>query len=176
MEETYKLLEDGRVEFVYKTDTAELKALDNETVIGEYHNLGVNYIKDKETCVNDLQEKFNKYSEDLDSINNQLEQIKISDTLAEELKQFIDKTVEIFKAIGEIKDFSSEDYVANNPKKFGKMLKEARLLKENAIGELKEIDKITGLYNKKTELKGQKELYDKEVSKIARQLAEVKEL
>ena len=175
-EESYKLLDDGRVEITIKSDMVKLKALDNETIIGEYYNTNHNYIESKEVCLSDLQAKHDKYSEDLEGINRQIEAINIKDSLAEELKEYVESTKEIVKAVNEIKDFSNEGYVANNPKKFGKMLKEARMLKETQIGELKEMDKVVGLHNKKLELLQQKELYDREVNKIAKQIEEVKKL
>ena len=169
-------MEDGRVEITFKTPATEIKKLDNETVIGDYYNMTVNYIKDKETCVEDLTDKLNKYSEDLASIDKQLSSIEINDTLADELKQIVEISTDIFKSIREIKDFSNEKFVSENPKKFGKMLRDCRLLKENAIGEIKEIDTIIGLHKRKTELLGQQKQYSTEVGKIREQLEEVKNL
>ena len=172
----YELMKDGKVKITFMSESADLKKLDNETVIGDFYNMSVCYVKDKETCIEDLQEKYNKYDEDLVSIVTQLKAININDTLAEELKEYTKKTIEVLESIKNIKDFSNKDYVANNPKKFGKMLKEARILKENMLKELVEVDKVVGLHNKRIELTDQKKLYDKEVTKIANQLKLVLEL
>jgi len=172
----YKLLEDGRVEIRFKSESADMKKIDNETVIGDFYNMSVCHIENKDICVDDLQEKYIKYSDDLESISKQLSEIEVNDTLAEELKEFIVHTVKVTESIKTVKDYTNEGYVANNPKKFGKMLKEARMLKETVIGELKNIDLIIGKYTKKKELSEQKIVYDKEVTKIMDQLETVREL
>jgi len=172
----YKLLEDGRVEMVFTSETSDLKGMDNETVVGNFYNTSVCYLKDKPTAVKDLEEKHEKYSSDLDAINQQIEAITVSDSLAEELQEFTEKTKDILTAIQTVKDFSSDEFVANNPKKFGKLLKEARQLKDSQLRQLTEIDKVIGLYNKRRELLDQKKLYETEVTKIKVQLEEVKAL
>jgi len=176
VEESYKLLEDGRVEYIYKTDETELKGLDNKTVIGKFHNMSVNYVDSKDVCVNDLKEKYEKYIQDLNGIENQFNNIYIDLELFKDLKSFDEKCAEVLKAVKEIKDFSGEDYVANNPKKFGKMLKEANTLKSNMISHLTELDKAIQQYNRKEELEQQIKLYVKETDKIKKQIEEVEKL
>ena len=177
MNEKYELLNDGRVMYSYENDAVDFtpEILGNKKV-GEFFNTGVTYIESKDVAVELLEKQFAQTKKDLDAIRNEIKEITINDSIAAEVKEVINKIVETEKQIQDIKDFSGADYVANNPKKFGKMLKNARLLKENIFQDIKEIDKIVGMSNRKEELIPKEKLYAEQLEKIEKQLAEVKEL
>jgi len=175
MSEKYKLLEDGRVEYTFQTETMDFKNEEKE-LIGEYYNTSVTYLKDKETAISHLEKQQTTTEESLKGVRAELEGIKINDSLAIELKEITKLTADMLEEIKKINDFSNEKYVSNNPQKFGKMLREARMLKENVLGEIQEIDKVTRLHTRKEDLTSQKKLYSEQLEKMTRQLKEVKEL
>lgn len=177
LDEKIELLEDGRVMHSYMTDNVDFapNVLEGKK-IGVSYSRGYTIMDSKEAAIEFIEKDYNQTKENLEGVNRQLDLIKVNDSLANELSDFVNNTIKVMEAIKEVKDFSSSDYVANNPKKFGKMLREARLLKENVIGELKEIDKVTGMYNRKQELLDQQKLYAEQLEKIEKQLEQTRAL
>lgn len=177
MKEEYKLLDDGRVQYSYENEKVDFTPeILGSKKIGQFFNTGITYIDSKEQAIELLEKQLDHTKKDLEGTRNELKAIDINDTIAEEVKDMITKLVELEKQVQDIKDFSGEDYVANNPKKFGKMLKGARLLKENIYQDIKAIDKIVSLSNKKEELIPKEKLYLEQVEKMKKQLEQVKVL
>jgi len=175
MNEEYILEADGRVRYTYITDTSEFKN-DEKFLIGEFYNTSVTYLNDKETAISHLEQQYKKTKEELDAEQMKLDNIKINDTIAGEVKDIIESIKDMMKQVDEIKDFSLNNYESNNPKKFTKMIKAAITLKESIKLKMDGIDKIVQLSNMKEETIPKIKLYTEQYEKIGRQLEQVKQL
>ena len=175
VKETYKLMDDGRVQYTFVTDISEFKNKDEEK-LGEFYNTSVTYLDNKEIAIKHLEEQYIKTNEDLESMNKKFDLNIVDLELFKNLKAFDDKAVEVLTAIKEVKDYSETTFVKENPKKYSKVLRDANILKSNVVAHLTELDKQIRMYNEKDELQKQIKLYSEQSEKMKKQLEEVKKL
>jgi hypothetical protein len=174
MEQEFKLLDNGKVEWTHKRDVEAFKDKDFGELgtHGGYSFIVFNSKQDAMTVldrdVTEVTALMNKHKEDMDKNKHNLD--KFSD-----IKELIESVGKLHNDFKEIKNIPEKLY-ADNPKKYQKLLREFNSAKDYIVEEMSALNKEYNKYLQYTPAKEAYEFAKEQLEKIEEQRTKLRVL